>query len=141
MATATDSRKHRPLIYACSGCSDVAQLANNAAVRLDHTGDYEMSCISGVGGKVKALVKTARSGRPITVIDGCPLHCASACLNNVDVRPHRHIRLYEYGFKKHYGQSYDDAVEAVCHLILTDNLSDDAERLARTATNERNSHD
>lgn len=142
MAIATDSRKHRPLIYACSGCSDVAQLANNAAVRLDHTGDYEMSCISGVGGKVKALVKTARSGRPITVIDGCPLHCASACLTNVGVQPHRHIRLYEYGFKKHYGQSYgEDAVEAVCHLVLTGNLSNDAGRLARTAATESKPHD
>lgn len=66
------TRKNLPLIYACSGCSDVAQLANNAAVKLDHAGCFEMSCISGVGGKIKPLVKTAQSGRPITVIDGCP---------------------------------------------------------------------
>ena len=112
------SRKQRPLIYSCSGCSDVAQLANNVAVRLDHAGEFEMSCISGVGGKVSSLVKTARSGRPITVIDGCPLHCARACLENIGVEPDEHVRLYEFGFKKHYGQSYgEDAVEEVCDEV------------------------
>jgi len=112
------SRKQRPLIYSCSGCSDVAQLANNVAVSLDHAGEFEMSCISGVGGKVPSLVKTARSGRPITVIDGCPLHCARACLENIGVEPDEHVRLYDFGFKKHYGQSYgEDAVEEVCDEV------------------------
>ncbi|KEF31830.1 putative lipoprotein [Marinobacter nitratireducens] len=111
-------RKQRPLIYACSGCSDVAQLANNAAVALDHAGEFEMSCISGVGGKVPALVKVAQSGRPITVIDGCPLHCAKSCLENIGVQPEDHVRLYEYGFKKHYGQSYgSEAVDDVCDEV------------------------
>ncbi|BES72774.1 hypothetical protein RE428_37920 [Marinobacter nanhaiticus D15-8W] len=138
MPTASEPRRNRPLIYACSGCSDVAQLANDAAVRLDHAGDFEMSCISGVGGTVKPLVKTARSGRAITVIDGCPLHCANACLENVGVQPERHIRLYEYGFKKHYGQSYgEDAVDEVCQLVLTGSLSEDASRV----TNERTIND
>ncbi|GGY78626.1 putative zinc-binding protein [Marinobacter zhanjiangensis] len=113
------SRKQRPLIYACSGCSDVAQLANNGAVKLDHDGEYEMSCISGVGGKVPSLVKTAQSRRHITVIDGCPLHCARHCLENVGVTPQEHVRLYDYGFKKRYGKSYDDdSVEEVCQTIL-----------------------
>lgn len=113
------ARKQRPLIYSCSGCSDVAQLANNVAVALDHAGEYEMSCISGVGGKVPALVKTAQSGRHVTVIDGCPLHCARHCLENVGVAPDEHVRLYDYGFKKRYGKSYDDeAVEEICQTVL-----------------------
>lgn len=112
-------RKERPLIYACSGCTDVAQLANNVAVSLDHAGEFEMSCISGVGGKVKPLVKTARSGRSITVIDGCPLHCARACLENIGVSPAEHVKLYEFGFKKHYGQSYgEEAIQEVRQAVL-----------------------
>ncbi|MBW0147318.1 putative zinc-binding protein [Marinobacter arenosus] len=112
------SRKQRPLIYSCSGCSDVAQLANNVAVRLDHEGEFEMSCISGVGGKVPALLKVARSGRPITVIDGCPLHCALSCLENVGVTPDEHVRLYESGFRKRYGQSYGEAeIHDVCQQV------------------------
>gem|GEM_PF-258460 len=63
------NRSELPLIYSCSGCSDVAQLANNTAVALDHAGEFEMSCISGVGGKVAPLVRKAQSGRPQPVID------------------------------------------------------------------------
>ena len=32
-----------PLVYACSGCSDVAQLANSVAVALDHRHDHVRS--------------------------------------------------------------------------------------------------
>ncbi|MCH8498206.1 MAG: putative zinc-binding protein [Marinobacter sp.] len=122
-------RKDLPLIYACSGCSDVAQLANEVAVRLDHQGAFEMSCIAGVGGGVKPLVKTARSGRPVVAIDGCHLHCAAACLEAVGVTADEHVLLYEAGFRKHYGQRYGhDEVQQICdqvmalrpHLIATD---------------------
>ncbi len=34
-----------PLVYSCSGCSNVAQLANDIAVKLNSDGIAEMSCI------------------------------------------------------------------------------------------------
>ncbi|AGA33426.1 putative lipoprotein [Thioalkalivibrio nitratireducens DSM 14787] len=97
------------LVYSCSGCSDVAQLANEAALRLDHAGVAEMSCIAGVGGGVPALVKTARSGRPIMAIDGCRLHCVLASLERVGVQPSEHVRLYERGYRKRRGLRYSEA--------------------------------
>ncbi|WP_296058923.1 putative zinc-binding protein [uncultured Amphritea sp.] len=96
-------RRDLPLVYACSGCSDVAQLANDVAVRLDHRNKAEMSCIAGVGGGVPSLVRTACSGRPIIAIDGCRLHCVAACLEQCSVVADRHVRLYEQGYKKHIG--------------------------------------
>ncbi|MGN5270836.1 putative zinc-binding protein [Aeromonas dhakensis] len=33
------------------------------AIQLDKRGDAEMSCIAGVGGNVKHLVRIAKSGR------------------------------------------------------------------------------
>ena len=90
----------RPLVYACSGCSSVAQLANDLAVALDRQGEAEMSCISGVGGGVPVLVRLARSGRPILALDGCALACVSACLNNVGVTPDTHLVLNQMGAKK-----------------------------------------
>ena len=73
----------RPLVYSCSGCSSAAQLANQVAVRLDRSGVAEMSCIAGVGGDVASLVKTARSGRPIIALDGCPLVCVQSSLARI----------------------------------------------------------
>jgi len=89
-----------PLVYACSGCSSVAQLANQFAVRLDRSGRAEMSCISGVGGGVAPLVKLARSGRPILALDGCALACVAACLSKVGVTPDRHLILNREGARK-----------------------------------------
>lgn len=91
-----------PLVYACSGCSSVAQLANDCALRLDREGQAEMSCISGVGGGVVSLVKLARSGRPILALDGCALACVSACLHNAGVNPDRHLILNREGAKKRF---------------------------------------
>lgn len=51
-----------PLIYSCSGCSNIAQLANDVAVKMDREGFAEMSCIAGVGGNVKPLVKKLNLG-------------------------------------------------------------------------------
>ncbi|HAH1171087.1 TPA: hypothetical protein HHG97_004951 [Escherichia coli] len=72
--------KSLPLIYSCSGCSSAAQMANYIAIQLDRRGDAEMSCIAGVGGNVKSLVRIAISGRPIIAIDGCSLQCVRSCL-------------------------------------------------------------
>lgn len=102
------THKPRTLVYSCSGCSDVAQLANDVALRLDHTCVAEMSCIAGVGGGVPGLVGIARSGRPIVAIDGCQMHCVSHCLANAGVTPTEHVRLYERGLRKRRGQLYDD---------------------------------
>ncbi|MFB9056134.1 putative zinc-binding protein [Mariniflexile ostreae] len=93
-------QKKLPIIYSCSGCSNVAQLANDIALKINAEGIAEMSCIAGVGGKVKSLVKKAQSNNPIVVIDGCTLQCAKACLEGIAVKPTEHIILTDYNFKK-----------------------------------------
>ncbi len=93
-----------PLVYSCSGCSDVAQLANTLAVRLDREHFAEMSCIAGVGGGVRPLLRTAQSGRKIIALDGCPLHCAKHCLDQAGVAANLHIDLSKTGIKKRFHQ-------------------------------------
>jgi uncharacterized metal-binding protein len=96
--------KQLPLVYSCSGCSNVAQLANTLALRLDRLNVAEMSCIAGVGGKVPKMVRIARSERPVVAIDGCKLHCSLACLQNIDVEPDLHLTLSDFGLRKRYGE-------------------------------------
>jgi uncharacterized metal-binding protein len=109
-----------PLVYSCSGCSDVAQLANSMAVRLDREKLAEMSCIAGVGGGVRALVKTACSGRKILALDGCPLHCVRHCLEQVGVSPTVHVDLSRAGVKKsfHADPSPNEAKRVWAAVIL-----------------------
>lgn len=93
-----------PLVYSCSGCSNVAQLANTLALRLDRADLAEMSCIAGVGGNVPALVRKAQSGRRIIALDGCQLHCVTGCLSQHGVSADIHLTLNEYGLRKRYGE-------------------------------------
>ena len=108
----------QPLVYACSGCSSAAQLANHIALALDRRGVAEMSCIAGVGGDVPHLLKTARSGRPIVVLDGCPLVCAHSCLARHGIAPERHYLMHEMGIKKRSHEDFDaaDAVRVLAHV-------------------------
>jgi uncharacterized metal-binding protein len=99
-----------PLVYSCSGCSNAAQLANALALQLAREGLAEMSCIAGVGGGVPALVRVARSGRPILALDGCHLGCVRACLAQCSVSADRHLVLADHGVRKR-GQEADNADE------------------------------
>jgi len=109
------TEKSKPLVYSCSGCSNVAQLANDVAVWLDREGAAQMSCIAGVGGKVKSIVRTAQSGRKIIALDGCPLACVKKTLETVNVEPTWHIELTRMGLKKeeHKSVSLSDTYRAL----------------------------
>lgn len=113
-----------PLVYACSGCSSVAQLANQFAVQLDRSGRAEMSCISGVGGGVPALTRVAQSGRPILALDGCPLACVKACLASAGVAPTRHLVLNRLGATKRQHGACTDDEEAATWAVVEQTLSE-----------------
>ena len=122
-----------PLVYSCSGCSNVAQLANTLAVRLDRAGLAEMSCIAGVGGRVASLVSKANSGRPILAIDGCPLQCVRGCLDQHGVTASEHLVLSQYGLKKRYGEDFasetvDEAYRGVVQLLASDRMQAGVQR-------------
>ena len=119
-------RAHLPLVYSCSGCSSAAQMANHLAVRLDREGVAEMSCIAGVGGNVRSLVRKARdaadAGRPIVAIDGCILACARSSLAERGVKPIEHIQLGDAGVRKRYVADFDPAQAAKMYEVLSDRV-------------------
>ena len=98
-----------PLIYSCSGASSAAQMANHIGVKLDRLKVAEMSCIAGVGGDVRPLVQTAKSGRAIIALDGCPLQCVKGCLAQHAIEPDTHLILSQYGLRKRYGEDCSPA--------------------------------
>lgn len=105
--------EHLTLVYACSGCSSAAQLANHLAVRLDREGDAEMSCVAGIGGHVPSLVRklqdAVQRGRPILAIDGCALSCVKASLAQQQVKATAHLQLGQQGVSKAYHADFDAA--------------------------------
>lgn len=95
-------------VYSCSGCSNVAQLANRIAVQLDRHKLAKMSCIAGVGAGVPSLLKVAKSAEKILVLDGCPIACAKKCLENQSIAFDKHFILTEFEIKKIDGEDVNE---------------------------------
>lgn len=110
-----------PIVYSCSGASSAAQMANHIAVKLDRLEVAEMSCIAGVGGDVKPLVRTAKSGRSIIALDGCPLHCAAKILQRHGLRADKHFDLSKMEVSKRKHEDFDPQQAAqVLEKIVTE---------------------
>lgn len=112
-----------PVVYACSGCSNVAQMANDLALKLTKDGIAEMSCIAGVGGKVAALVNRAKISENIVAIDGCQLHCGQSCLEQIGIGPDLHVKLYEFGQKKVKFKDYDEMEAARIYRTVAQEIA------------------
>ena len=95
-----DAGGKRVVIYACSGCSDAGELADRAARALSQKSLGEMSCVAGIGGRVKPLMSKAEKAEHIIAIDGCPLNCARHTLAQARFRALHHLELHTLGFRK-----------------------------------------
>lgn len=120
---------HLPLVYSCSGCSSAAQTANAIALRLDRSGAAEWSCIAGIGGDVKPLLKLAQSGRAIVAIDGCALACAQRCLERHELQPTLHYALNEHGVAKRPHTDFDPQQAAQLAARIAQDLLSNADQV------------
>lgn len=96
----SDNSKSKPIVYSCSGCSNLAQMAHNISLNLDGDGIAEMSCVSGVIGQVEPILALAKSGRAIIAIDGCELGCTKACLDKSAIKTDHYFKISDLGFDK-----------------------------------------
>ncbi|MBI4326804.1 MAG: putative zinc-binding protein [Chloroflexi bacterium] len=93
-------RLERPLVYACSGASDTGEISDRAARWLNQAGIAEMSCLAGIGGRVKCILAKAEQAHTILVVDGCPLLCAKRTIELAGFKNFLHLGLHQLGFRK-----------------------------------------
>ena len=122
----------RVVVYACSGCSDVGELADRTARVLSQQGLGEMSCLAGIGGRVKSLMSKAEKAEHIMAIDGCPLNCARLTLEQAGFRNVQHLELHRLGFRKGSSPPTEErlaiAVKAGTELLNTLGASNDLQK-------------
>jgi uncharacterized metal-binding protein len=98
-----DERKYsgeNKLIFACSGASDVGDIADRAARMLSRYGDGKMICLAGIGGRVNSVMDITREAEKILAIDGCPSSCAAKCLKKAGFSQFKHLQLSDLDFEK-----------------------------------------
>ncbi|HEU6447364.1 MAG TPA: putative zinc-binding protein [Verrucomicrobiae bacterium] len=110
--SATTAGKKPAIIYACSGCSDAGEIADRVARQLTREGDGQMSCLAGIGGRVKSLVMKAENAERILVVDGCPLNCAAHTLKLAGFQNFEHLELHKIGIRKGSCPVTDEKISA-----------------------------
>lgn len=88
------------MILACSGGSNVGQLSNRVAVELTQEGFGKMFCLAGIGGKLSGFVQSAKDVPVMVAIDGCPVGCAKAILENVQVPMKHYLVITDESIEK-----------------------------------------
>jgi uncharacterized metal-binding protein len=89
----------QPIVLACAGCSNAGALSYDLARAIDAAGAAEMSCLAGVAARKHNFVKQL-CGRPVWVVDGCPIECARGACEAVGQPVDTHIRLHQLGVRK-----------------------------------------
>jgi uncharacterized metal-binding protein len=108
----TITNKPITVIYACSGCSDAGEIADRVARQLTREGAAKMSCLAGIGGRVKNLMATAEKAERILVVDGCPLNCARRTLELAGFNRFDHLELHKIGIRKGSAPVTDERIAA-----------------------------
>jgi uncharacterized metal-binding protein len=102
------------IIFACSGASDVGEIADRAARKLSREGAGKMHCMNAVGAGVESFMKFYRqSSAPILAIDGCALNCATNCLKKSGLTAARSVSLDGLGFVKGETPVTDERISLV----------------------------
>lgn len=96
------------LIFTCSGASNVGQVANQAALDLQQEGVGRMLCLAGIGGHVSGMIASARAGKRLVGIDGCPVACTKRTMEHAGLPLNDYVVITELGFEK---KAYSGAVE------------------------------
>lgn len=90
------------MLLACSGGSNVGQLANQAAVELTQEGYGEIYCLADVGGLLSGFIQSAKDAPEMIAIDGCSIGCAKAILERAQVPLKSYLVLTEIGIEKNH---------------------------------------
>jgi len=116
------------MLLACSGGSNVGQVANDCARRLTQLGQGKMFCAVGVAGKLdmpngSTFVDAARAADVRVAIDGCGVRCVGKALESaglpVDVQV---VLTSEMPMEKGYNFDFGEAEVAKAAGLVVDKL-------------------
>ncbi len=101
------------MLLACSGGSNVGQIANDAAKALDQLGQGRMYCLIGVGAQLPSFVEAAKAAGTLVAIDGCDVACAKKALEKVGLSPQVYVVATDLGIEKghHFNYTRDEVAE------------------------------
>ncbi|MGE5372992.1 MAG: putative zinc-binding protein [Solirubrobacterales bacterium] len=92
MANDCCSAASERMVVACSGASNLGQIANSVVVKMQQQGTGQMSCLAALGAQVPSYIESAK-GADLVVIDGCPVACAKKVADQIGVSGYKYFDL------------------------------------------------
>lgn len=106
------------IVYACSGCADVGELADQVSrkLRKDGLATPKSSCLAGIGAGIKPFIDAAQAADQVITIDGCEVGCARKIIENIGLKPHAFF-LTQMGLEKGKTIPTPELREKICNNI------------------------
>ncbi|HQO08734.1 MAG TPA: putative zinc-binding protein [Clostridiales bacterium] len=104
------------LVYACSGCADVGDIADRIARKLKRDGSANMTCLAGLGADLSGFVESAKSADINITVDGCGVLCAKKTLQRHSIEP-MSFCITQMGLLKGKTPVSDEIVNEISELI------------------------
>lgn len=96
-------------ILACSGASNVGQITNEVAKRLDVEKQGRFFCLAGVGGHISGMIASVDGSDKVLVIDGCPVACAKLTMGEAGLDGYDYVVVTDLGIEKNHDFALDAA--------------------------------
>ena len=113
--------QRKVLVFACSGGSNVGQLSNEAAKKLDIEGVGSFFCMAGVGAGLPGMVGKAKDADATIVIDCCDVACTKVAFEREGVPISKYVVITDLGIEKgHHFNLTDEQIETVCAAAKQD---------------------
>jgi len=109
-------------ILACSGASNVGQITNEVAKKLDMEKQGRFFCLAGVGGHISGMVASVDGSDKVLVIDGCPVACAKLTMDEAGLNGYDYVVVTDLGIEKNHDfaldpTDIDKTLEACCKKL------------------------
>jgi len=88
------------MVLACAGASNVGQMTNEAAKRLDEAGVACYFCLAGVGGHVSGMVESVKGADKVLVLDGCDVACAKKAMEAAGMEGYEYLVVTDLRIEK-----------------------------------------
>ncbi len=105
-------------VYACSGCADVGEVADQVSRQLRKEGfaQSSMSCIAGIAAHMKPFIDAAKKVEEVIVIDGCQVVCGKKVMEHAEITAVSYI-LTDMGLTKGKTEVTSDVINDICNKI------------------------
>jgi uncharacterized metal-binding protein len=113
------SKKEQTILaYACAGCADVGEIADQVCrkLRKDGFASSKHSCIVGIGAGLTPFIDAAKNADMVVTVDGCEIACGQKLIEKIGLQP-RSVILTQLGLEKGKTALSPDLTSRLCQTI------------------------